>query len=294
MADDFRLDRRRLKQQFDTAAASCDAVDALSRAIGEQMDARLNGIVHTPQQVLDLGCGTGRDLAALARRYPEARLTAVDLSPAMVARIPHPRGLMARLTGRRRAPQRVAAHAEALPFARGQFDLLWSNLMLNWLDDPTAAVDEMHRVMRVGGMLMFATLGPDTLKELRAALNDTQAAHVHRFIDMHDIGDALVRAGFSDPVMDMETLTLTYTDFDALVADLRQSGSTNASIARPRGLGNRARWQRARAHYETLRRDGRLPATFEVVYGHAWKPAPKTLDDGRAVIKFQPRPATPT
>lgn len=288
----FQLDRRRLRRHFDTAAATYDSVDALARATSEQMDARLEGIVHTPARVLDLGCGTGRDLAALARRYPEATCIGADLSPAMVARNRISAGWMARLTGRPRSAARIASDAAAMPFARAQFDMIWSNLMLNWLDDPTAALAEIHRIMQVGGMVMFATLGPDTLKELREALNDAEGVHVHRFIDMHDIGDALVNAGFENPVMDMDPLTLTYTDFDDLIADLRLSGSTNASVARRHGLGGRGLWQRARAHYETLRRDGRLPATFEVVYGHAWKPEPKTLEDGRAIIRFQSRRPT--
>ena len=289
MAVAFQLDSQRLRRHFDAAAPTYDTVDALARATSEQMDARLEGIVHTPKHILDLGCGTGRDLAALARRYPEADCVGADLSPAMVARIPAPAGWMARMIGRKQRIGRVAASANALPFARAAFDMVWSNLMLNWLDDPSAALAEIHRVTRIGGMLMFATLGPDTLKELRKALDDAEGVHVHRFIDMHDVGDALLGAGFENPVMDMDTLTLTYADFDALIADLRLSGSTNASVARPHGLGGRALWQRVRAQYETLRRDGRLPATFEVVYGHAWKPEPKTMEDGRAVIRFQSR-----
>lgn len=289
MADSFQLDRQQLRRHFDKAAASYDSVDALARATSEQMDARLEGIVHTPSRVLDLGCGTGRDLAVLVRRYPGATCVGADLSPAMLARIPASTGWIARLISRRRNIARVAADANALPFARAHFDMVWSNLMLNWLDDPTAALREIHRVLRVDGMLMFATLGPDTLKELRQALGDAKGVHVHRFIDMHDIGDALIGAGFENPVMDMDTLTLTYPDFDTLIADLRLSGSTNASAARRRGLGGRALWQRARALYDGQRHDGRLPATFEVVYGHAWKPEPKTLEDGRAVIRFQSR-----
>jgi malonyl-CoA O-methyltransferase len=136
---------------------------------------------------------------------------------------------------------------------------------------------------------MFSTLGPDTLKELRAALPAGAGERVHRFIDMHDLGDALVAAGFSDPVMDMEMVTLTYATVDELLRDLRLSGSANASTARPRGLSGRAGWDRARAAYEALRRDGRLPASFEVVQGHAWKAAPTTTDDGRAVMRFQPK-----
>lgn len=290
MSKPFEINPAHVRRQFNRAASSYDGADVLARATSEQMQARLEGIVHAPTHLLDLGCGTGRDLVDLARRYPEARLSALDAAEALVARIPKPAGRIARIV--RRAPRidRVVGHAAALPFGNARFDMVWSNLMLNWLDDPTAALTEIHRVMKVGGMLMFSTLGPDTLKELRAALAPSGEAHVHDFIDMHDIGDALVRAGFGDPVMDMETLTLTYTRLDGLFADLRQSGSINARADRPRGLGQRQRWQRAHNAYEHMRDEGRLPATFEIVYGHAWKPEPRTIDDGRAVIQFKPRP----
>ena len=161
--------------------------------------------------------------------------------------------------------------------------------MLNWLHDPVPALKEMHRVLEVGGLLMFSTLGPDTLKELRACMPAGSGERVHRFIDMHDLGDALVTTGFGDPVMDMHTITLTYEDFDGLLRDLRNAGATNASVARPRGLSGKGSWQRAREAYERMRREGRLPATVEVIFGHAWKTAPKTTEDGRSIVQFHPK-----
>ena len=201
-------------------------------------------------------------------------------------------GLLKRLLrfGKPAEPDFVCADARALPLARGSVSLAWSNLMLQWLHDPLPALKEIHRVLEVGGMLMFSTLGPDTLKELRAALPPSDAEHLHRFIDMHDLGDALVGAGFSDPVMDMEMLTVTYTSLDDLLHDLRASGSANAAVTRPRGLVGKGHWQKLRANYERLRRDGRLPATVEVVYGHAWKAAPKVTEDGRAIVRFERKP----
>ncbi len=290
MSKPFEIDVTHVRRQFNRAADAYEQADVLARATAEQMEARLEGILHQPSHILDLGCGTGRDLVALAKRYPNARLSALDTAAGMVKQLPAPGGVVSRLLRRGPRIDRVVGRADALPFASARFDMVWSNLMLNWLHDPAPAFAEIHRVMRVDGMLMFATLGPDTLKELRAALGDAGELHVHPFIDMHDIGDALVRAGFGDPVMDMDALTLTYTEFDGLIADLRQSGSTNAAVHRPRGLGQRHRWQQARERYEQYRQAGRLPATFEIVYGHAWKPAPKTLDDGRSVIRFQPKP----
>ncbi len=177
-----------------------------------------------------------------------------------------------------------------MPLARASLGLVWSTLMLPALDDPLPTFREIHRTLEVDGLLMFSTLGPDTLRELRAALSDRRGERVHRFIDMHDIGDALVQAGFTDPVMDMEIVTLTYPDLDTLLQDLRHSGGANAATSRPRGLSGRREWAEARAAYERLRRDGRLPATFEIIQGHAWKAAPKTTEDGRSIVRFQPRP----
>lgn len=291
---DFHLDRRLLRRRCAAAAATCDGADVLAREIARRMDERLDYIRHTPTRIVDLGCGTGADLPRLAERYPDAELIGIDFAEPMVeharGRGGKPVGLLRKLIGGGRRLPVIAADATALPLARGSVSMLWSNLMLPGLDDPLPALTEAHRVLEVGGMLMFSTLGPDTLKELRAALSGRSGERVHRFIDMHDIGDALVKAGFSDPVMDMEMLTLSYTGLDELFADLRASGGNNASTARPRGLSGRHEWAAARASYERLRSDGRLPASFEVIQGHAWKAAPKTTEDGRSIVRFQPRP----
>lgn len=290
MPESFQINSRHVRRQFERAAARYAEADVLARVTAEQMLERLEGINHTPAHILELGCGQGRDLHALAKRYPDARIHAMDVAHAMVRQIAPTKGLLTRLLRKTPVIDRLVGTATALPLKAGSVDMVWSNLMLNWLDDPAPALREAHRIMQVGGMLMFSTLGPDTLKELRAALGEAGGDHVHAFIDMHDLGDALVKAGFADPVMDMDTLTLTYADFDGLMADLRLSGSTNASEQRARGLGQRTIWRTARERYEQARQDGRLPATFEVVYGHAWKPEPKTIDDGRDIIRFQPYP----
>jgi malonyl-CoA O-methyltransferase len=177
-----------------------------------------------------------------------------------------------------------------LPIKAASVDLIWSNLTLQWVGDPQAVFAEFRRVLCTGGLVSFTTFGPDTLKELRAAfLAADRATHVGSFIDMHDIGDMLVHAGFADPVMDMETLTLTYGDAIGLMRDLKAIGAHNVTAGRPRGLMGRRRWQRMLAALEATRRDGRLPASFEVVYGHAWKPEPRTTDDGSAIIRIEPR-----
>lgn len=291
---DFQLDRHLLRRRCNAAAATSDGADVLAREIARRMDERLDYIRHDPRRIVDLGCGTGADLARLSERYPEAEVVGIDFAPAMLAharaRGGKPSGLWRRLVGGKPRLPVIAADATALPLARASVGMLWSNLMLPGLDDPLPALVEAQRVLEVGGMLMFSTLGPDTLKELRACLPARSGERVHRFIDMHDIGDALVKAGFSDPVMDMEMLTLSYSRLDDLFADLRRTGGNNASAARPRGLSGRGEWAGARARYEALRRDGRLPATFEIIQGHAWKAAPKTTEDGRSIVRFQPRP----
>src|SRR5574338_442523 len=287
---DFRLDRRLVRRRAARAATRYAGADFLAREIARRMAERLDYIRLTPHRILDLGCGPGADQPILKARYPDATYLGVDFAPAMLRPARAAGGFLQRLFGSapRATAHAIAADAEALPLPQGSIGLVWSNLMLNWLHDPMPALREIHRVLEVNGLVMFSTLGPDTLKELRAALPDAAGERVHRFIDMHDIGDALVKAGFADPVMDMEMVTLTYADLDGLLADLRATGSTNASVDRPRGLAGKAGWAAARATYQALARDGRMPATFEVIQGHAWKMPPKVTEDGRAVVRFEP------
>lgn len=285
---DFELDRRLVRRRANAAAHSYPQSDFLAREISRRMAERLDYIRIQPKRIVDLGCGPGADLEALGNRYPQAHCLGVDFALDMLDTAPAP-GFMRRLLGAPRPAPRLCADATALPLTRGSVSLVWSNLMLNWLHDPLPAFKEIHRALEVGGLVMFSTLGPDTLKELRRAFQDQDHnGRVHRFIDMHDLGDALVQAGFSDPVMDMEMLTLTYPDLDRLLLELRTTGATNAATGRLRGLAGRNGWQKARATYAQLAQDGRLPATVEIIQGHAWKMPAKLADDGRAIISFQP------
>ncbi|MCL2523154.1 MAG: methyltransferase domain-containing protein [Betaproteobacteria bacterium] len=281
------VDRHQVARRFARAAADYERNDFLVREIDRRMQERLDYVSLRPRRIVDLGCARGGSQPGLAARYPDAEWLGLDLAPAML------RGAAApswrRWFGLDQGPLRIAAEATQLPLAAQSADLVWSNLLLHWLDDPLQALAEAHRVLETDGLLMFSTLGPDTLRELRAAFADGYA-HTQRFTDMHDLGDMLLACGFADPVMDMEVITLTYDDLDRLFADLRAAGSSCAMKARRHGLTSRHCWQAARAAYETLRRDGKLPATFEVIYGHAWKAAPKQLADGRSVIRFSPPP----
>jgi len=281
------VDRQQVGRRFSRVAASYADADFFAREVDSRMQERLDYVNLKPKRVLDLGCSRGGSFAALAARYPDAELIGLDVSPAMLL------AGRAQQTGWRRwlgigktaDPMRLAADAAQLPLAARSTALVWSNLLLHWLDDPIPALAEAHRVLEVGGLLMFSTLGPDTLKELRTAFSDGYA-HTQRFADMHDLGDMLVGCGFADPVMDMEVITLTYDDLDAMFAELRAAGSMCAMKARRHGLTGRRAWENARAAYERLRQDGKLPATFEIVYGHAWKAAPKQTPDGRAIVRF--------
>ncbi len=242
-----------------------------------------------PRLVVDLGCGTGGSFAALARRFPKARLAGIDLAPGMLREARKRSGRWQRFLGH--APCLVCADAERLPLATGSAQLVFSNLALQWCD-PAAVFAEAARVLTPEGLLIFSTFGPDTLREFRAAFAQAGGAvPVHRFIDMHDVGDALVHAGFADPVMEMEHVTLEYATVEAAARDLKAIGASNALAERARGLSGRSRWRRMAEAYERFRRADALPATFEVVYGHAWKVPPKRLADGRQVVGFTPRRA---
>lgn len=289
----YRIDKRAVRQAFERAADSYEAAAVLQREVAERMLARLDYIKLEARTVLDAGAGTGYALPGLKRRYPQARLVALDLALAMLKRIEIPQGGWRRLLpGRDPPPERVCGDLERLPLAGGSVDLVWSNLTLQWCNDPARAFAEVRRVLRPGGLFMFTTFGPDTLKELRQAFAGVDGyVHVSRFIDMHDLGDALVQAGFIDPVMDMEFITVTYAEFGQILRDLKAIGAHNATEGRRRGLMGKNQWRRAQARYEALRRDGRLPATFEVVYGHAWQRALRLSAGGRPVIEIKPRRA---
>lgn len=270
-------------QAFQRAAATYDAAAALQQEVGRRLLERLEVIRIEPERALDLGAGTGQASADLLRRYPRAQVLALDLAPAMLQR--------ARRRGRLwRRPLCLAADAEALPLQPASVDLLVSNLALPWLHDLDRTFAGFARVLKPGGLLLFSSLGPDTLKEMRQAWAEVDDhVHVHAFIDMHDVGDALMRAGFADPVLETEYITLTYPDLDALVRDLRHTGGQNLAGGRRPGLTPKSAAAALRGAYERWRLpDGRLPATCEIVYGHAWAPQalPQRRVDGAVGVSI--------
>lgn len=283
------LDKRLVRRSFDLASASYDAVAVLQREVCERALERLDLVRVQPRLIVDAGSGTGYGARALTHRYPAASVLHLDLAEGMLRRA---RALRSRWQ-RWFAPRRerfVCGDNERMPLRDEAATLVWSNLAFQWADDLPRTLAECRRVLHPGGLLMFTTFGPDTLKELRRAFPaGSGAARVNRFIDMHDIGDMLVHSGLSNPVMDMEAITLTYESVEQLMRELKSLGAHNVQQARTRGLTGRGVMAQVRESYEALRHDGRLPATFEVIYGHAWKPERRVGPSGRPVIEIQAR-----
>lgn len=266
MPTDLRPEILRVRRGFDRKAAGFEQHAFIEPALRERLLERLALIKLTPERILDLGCGTGQGAFALARRYRGAHVLAADLSEGMLAQCAH--GRPWRL---RRRVHALCCNAGALPLRTGSVDLVFSSLMLHWHPDPGAVLAQCRRVLRPGGLLLFNSFGPDTLRELRSAWREVDAhSHVNLFMDMHDLGDALQRAGLAAPVMDVETLTVTHAQPATMWRDLRATCAGNTLAGRPRGLTGRARHKRLLDGLEAQRCNGRLPTTLEVVYGHAW------------------------
>lgn len=293
MNDIYRIDKVRMRASFDRAAESYDAAAVLQKEVRTRMLQRLDLVRITPEVILDAGCGTGHASYALSDRFPQSRVISLDIALGMLRQThagqPGLKARLSRLAGL--SPQNLlCADIEQLPLAAGSAALVWSNLAVQWCNDLDLAFGEVNRVLQPDGLFMFSTFGPDTLKELRqATAADVGHVHVSRFFDMHDIGDALVRAGFTAPVLDVEHFVLTYDDVQGVMRDLKAIGARNAAQGRPRGLEGRGFLRQLTAAYEQFRRDGKLPATFEVVYGHAWKPQAKPAASGDIPITLHRR-----
>jgi malonyl-CoA O-methyltransferase len=270
-----------MRGDFSQAAASYDAAAVLAAEVGRRMAERLDYVKIAPQRVADIGCATGDGIRELARRYPKALPLAIDFALPMLRQVASRNSLMQKLLGK--APRLLNADVNALPLQNGSLGLAWSNLMLHWLVDPLPALRELQRSLEVGGLVSFSLLGPDTLKEIRTACMACGIEPpLKRFHDMHDVGDMLLAAGFADPVMDMEMITLIYSSPRGLLRDQRHLGVRDALLGK---LGWRD-WRRVLSAWQSAHAADALPATFEIVYGHAWKPAPRAISDGRAVINF--------
>jgi len=258
------IDKQQARRAFERAAATYDDAAVLQRQTAECMLERLDVVKLQPKVILDIGSGTGVATAALAKRYKKAQIIALDFALPMLHKT-RKRGSWLR------RPACVCGDAEQLPFIDNSIDLIYSNAAIQWCTDLEGTFREFLRVLRPGGLLMFTTFGLDTLKELRQAWEAVDGdSHVSPFPDMHDVGDALIRARFADPVIDVDRLTLTYDDVSGLMRDLKMIGAHNVTTHRQRGLTGKGRMQAMIKAYEQFRSKGLLPASYEVVYGHAW------------------------
>lgn len=270
---DYQPDKRAMRSAFGQAADSYDAVAELQRLTADEMLSRLPFLAISPENVLDLGCGTGRNLPHLQQQYPKARVWALDIAEAMLkyARQQHAgHSRLSRWLPGRSVKPFITGDAENLPFADNSFDLVFANLTLQWCQ-PTKSFLELQRVLKPGGCLMFSTLGPDTLTELRQAWAAVdESPHVNQFLDMHDVGDAMTSAAFGDVVLDVDMQRFHFDSIKAVMRSLKDLGAHNVSQGRRRTLTGKQRFTQMQAQYETFRENAGLPVSYEVVYGHGW------------------------
>ena len=289
MDDRFLLNSSDVRRRFDRAADTFGTADFVHGVTRDGLLTRMRPLRIDAKTVLDLGAATGSATALLRKRFGGAHVVSLDLSRNMLRQRKRRRRWFTRTSS-------VQADAQRLPFADQSFDVVFANLLLPWVNDPAAVLAEVSRVLRKGGVLAFATLGPDSLKQLSRAWGDVDnhahvnqphvnqphvnqphvnQPHVHRFLDMHDIGDALVRAGLADPVLDVDRLTVKYPDARRLFRDLTLSGSRNSLAGRRRGLLGKGQFSRLVAALSEASPGAGIEIDLELVYGHCWSTGPR-------------------
>jgi malonyl-CoA O-methyltransferase len=273
--------RRRVRNRN---AAKHAQINFFIEEIAGRMFERLDYIKLEPSMILDLNCGLGVSSLKLAKRFPNALVVPVDPALDLLLKHAAPKKMFGWFG---KSSNRICGEATALPLAAKTVDLIWSNLFALSFDAPVI-IRELKRVLKPGGLLMLSTLGPDTLKELRMAFALVDSLpHIQPQVDMHDLGDMLAQEGFQTPVVDMEMVTLTYPDVRTIAHDLRAAGATNLEPTRRETLTGKNRWADVERAYETMRREGRLPVTFEIIYLHAWRGVERIAADGRQIIQFE-------
>ena len=247
----------KIRNTFNGASSNYDDNAFLQNEIANRLAEKLKVISIKPQTIIDLGSGTGLLSNKTAEIFPNANLICVDF--AQQSLLKNSQNL------------KVCANAYELPFASNSVDFIVSNLMMQWCPDLKALFNECFRVLKPEGLILFTTFGPDTLKELKRSWSAVDSsAHVNNFIDMHDIGDQMLQSGFQSPIMEMENITLTYEKVLDLMHDLKSIGAQNVG-SRSKALTGKTKFKKMIEMYESYRSDGKLPATYEVIYGHAWK-----------------------
>jgi len=261
-------EKHRIQRHFDAKAIRYESSAVLQRQVCDELLSRLDLTSLNPKSILDAGCGTGWGTQGLLKKYKKAKVFSLDLSPQMLRQTKAKGGWF-------RKPSLICADAEEIPLADESLDLVFSNLMLQWCDYKKVFA-EFKRVLKPEGLLMFTTFGPDTLKELKQSWAQVDGhAHVNEFTDMHDLGDELIHTGLAEPVMDMDLMALTYENVMSVMSDLKAIGANttlkNQKKTTEQGLVTPGKLKRVIEYYEQFRNDGVVPASYEVIYGHAWK-----------------------
>lgn len=267
------LDKYQVSQSFNRAASTYEQWASVQKMVEEELLERLQWLKITPEHILDVGASTGRLSRALSQQYPAAHVYAIDIALQMMK------------YARQQTPSEdsqqyfICADTSQLPIASDSIDLVISNLMLQWCHDVHGIFAEFARVLKPEGALFFSTFGPDTLQELRNSWASVDnATHVNHFLDMHDLGDALLEAGLNNPVMDVDRLEWTYPDIKQFMKELKYIGAHNLTAQRPRSLMGKDKFNAMLAAYEQYRsKEGLLPVTYEVIYGHALGKKPVTI-----------------
>ena len=271
MSDDSsELKARDVRRRFNLAAARFDEADFIHRRSFEGLLERLAPLLITPGHILDLGSATGSGSRQLAKSFRKARVISLDICGPMLTRAKAGRTMFSKT-------REVQADASKLPLRTGSFDLIVANMLLPWIGDLTACFSEVARALKKGGVFTFATLGPDSLASLRHAWKLADGSnHIHTFADMHDVGDSLVRAGLTDPVLDVDKLAVAYRDTSSLFRDLSACGARNCLAERRRTLTGKRRFRAMQDNLLRTGGDGGVTVDVEIVYGHAWGSGPRS------------------
>ena len=263
-----KIDKLAMKARFNRAAMTYGEHDFLQKEVVLRTLQQLDYIRITPRSIIDLGSGTGTASRILIKKFKKASIFQLDIAVSMLKHAQAQIKLPRRWFEKKRM---VCGDIERLPIANNSVDLAFSSLALQWSMQPDVCFREIRRIMKPGGLFLFSTLGPDTLRELRqafAAISDTP--HVNGFLDIHDVGNLLSSNGFSDPVLEADRITVEYDDLRSLMKDLKGVGASNVSQQRSRGLLGKQKLMKLREQYELFRVKDKLPATYEVIIGHAW------------------------
>lgn len=265
--NDYLINEGNVRSAFNASAKDYDAFSLLQRTITERLIESFDQIKIKPGAILDLGSGTGFGSRKLKQRFKKAHIYQCDLSDEMLRRSKKQSSYFFS------KDHFVCANAKQIPLSDNHFDLVFSSLMLQWCSDLDAVFTEVKRLLKPGGVFLFTSFGPDTLKELRDSWSKVdEHVHANAFVDIHDIGDALMRNGLNEPVLSVEHLTLTYDDCKQLMRDLKGIGAQNINSGRRKTLTGKKRLAKMVQYYESYRENNKLPATYEVIYGHAWQP----------------------